>query len=177
MRSLELSSPAASHNRCDLGAQYISQGVSGSGFCDDLYEYLKNRGTLKVMGDNNLINGMRPEHQLGKHFIAPAGTSSIVSTLLEGANVITGKKLLKLSLNVQSFTFVAQTAVDGAEEFDAVITTMMAPQLKVLFNATPKHVKTEREERIDEMVDLSVPADVLAGLDKVAYSSRCDGLM
>lgn len=150
-------------DRCDLGAQYISQGISSKSIDNSIYDHLNSRGVLKLLDDNNVVCGMRPEHKSGKHYIAPRGTSSIVAAFLEGSNLVTGRKLIKLTLNTVSQKLVAH-AQGCTEEFDAVVMANMAPQLVQAF-------KSELVDVCDD-IGVSIPVEVLDRLSCVSYSSR-----
>lgn len=143
-----------SFSSCDLGAQYITKNTE---MFDDTYHFLSSTNTLVKLRDNAVVDGMRPEHLVKTHFIAPQGTSSIVGSLAQGANLHLGKKLLSLnydsinrkvlatgvrrintsggwpanaaSSNLFNITASSTDATHETEEFDAVVLGILAPQI------------------------------------------------
>lgn len=162
MRSEFLAHCSGNH-RCDLGAQYISQDINGLAD-DSVYDYLVNKRVFRL-ADNTLINGMRPEHRTGNHFVSPPGTSNIPAALMVGATGVEFSKELnglKVSVSNPSQLLAISEKGTSEEAFDAVILTMPAPQVSRIL----QH---------ESMADIKlVPEELLNKLQKVRYSSRYD---
>jgi len=156
---------------CDLGAQYITKN---SAECDDVYDHLLQKRVFALL-DNTAVSGMRADHQVGTHYIAPQGTSSIVAALAEGAEVVYNKRLTGIDLDLATKKIVASSTRTGAgagggggaqerEEFDVVVLSMLAPQVAAVqgnFLAfQPPPLQTEAE------------LDLAGRLRRVRYSSR-----
>ena len=153
--------------RCDLGAQYISRDVNGRGYDNEIYCTLEHAGVLLQLKDNSQISGMRPEHLSGKHFIAPSGTSSIVSCFL--SNVVVHKSTALIDLQLTDSGGIQATDQEGRHsEYDIVVITAPAPSvLKILESS---RLKSSISRPCD--TSLSVPDDIVERLGRVSYSSR-----
>jgi predicted NAD/FAD-dependent oxidoreductase len=155
-------------HRCDLGAQYISRAISGVDENSDMYCYLLNTGALHLLPRNEVVHGMRPEHLAGRHYIAPQGTASIVSSLLQDAAVHTSTQLRDLQVDAEKGTVTATQTNGISEEFDVVV---MATPVKSMLNVLDN---TNREAKVDTSV--SLPAEVMERLRRVTYSSRYENI-
>lgn len=156
------------HSFCDLGAQYIT--VSNSPFdqnIQNLYELLQAQSIFFPLAlgedskDNSVqnfigshrIEGMKEEHLSKRHFVAPKGTSSIISHLVaieDPADVNYSTRLTSLSVHesvstkrrcirAQNMRIAAgllepmgEGSVATEEDFDAVVLTLPAPQLMAI---------------------------------------------
>lgn len=146
--------------RVDLGAQYISQGINSNDDNSDVYHFLKEKGTLKLLHDNHVISGMKPEHLQGKHLVSPRGTASIVSSLLGNAQVCTNSTLKSLRLDNGTRKIVATKASGEEGEFDAVIVTTTPSRALSTLAHSP----------------VILPTNVRDGLGSITFSSRFDEL-
>jgi predicted NAD/FAD-dependent oxidoreductase len=142
--------------RVDLGAQYISQGINSNGDNSDVYYFLKGQGALKLLHDNHVISGMKPEHLQGKHFVSPRGTSSIVSSLLGNAKVCTNSTLKSLRLDNGTRKMLATKESGEEGEFDAVIVTTTPSRALSALAHSP----------------VILPSTVRVSLGSVTFSSR-----
>jgi hypothetical protein len=153
-------------SRCDMGAQYISRSINSSDDNSDVYDFLEDAGALKMLVQNAVIEGMRPDHLSGRHYIAPRGTDDVITSLLGAARVVCSRKLSCLLPGKLGKTRI--TAVSGCgveEEFDAVvITTPTKEALSVLDSFRPVDVLPGKR--------LTLPVEVLRSMSSVNYSSR-----
>ena len=150
-------------HRCDLGAQYISQNISGELQYYDIYDFLRDEGSFSLLKNNALVSGMRPEHQDGQHFIATSGTSNIPTALAPQTNIQFEKKLVSLAYDEGTSKLLATAENnDVAQAFDAIVLTMPTPQLLQVL-----HPVAEQPTKL-------LPNSLLERLQRVRYSSRCD---
>jgi len=147
-------------HRCDLGAQYISQNVGGMLEGYEVYDHLINRKALDLIKDNNVVNGMRPEHQLGQHYIAATGTTSMTVSLVDKVSIEFERNVI--GLEVESGTEKLQVLSSDAtpQEFDVVVLTVPAPQLTKIL----QHQQSDGTKLVS--------SSVMEGLQQVRYSSR-----
>jgi renalase len=120
----------------NMGAQYLTRSTDDSE--NLIYSLLHDSKVITVLNDNNLIDGMRPEHLVKTHYIAPNGLSSVIDylsknddhkfhydTTLESINT-------KYSSDKKKKYFVAsgKNKEENVEEmFDTIILTVPTPQL------------------------------------------------
>jgi predicted NAD/FAD-dependent oxidoreductase len=153
----------SSVHRCDLGAQYISRAIVDKDECAEVYDYLVDAGALQLLPNNNVIHGMRPEHTTGRHYIAPQGTASIVSSLLQGAMIYTGTELRDLQVDAERGTVTATKTTGASEEFDVVVMATTTPSVLSVLDSP---------EKGDSASSGILSAEVLKRLRSVTYSSR-----
>ena len=124
---------------CDMGAQYLTRSSDDAETM--IYKLLTDSGIITSIIDNTVIDGMRPEHLIKTHFVAPNGLSSVIDFLSVGSN---GKKsdfqydTTLEAINVKYcdeskrkvFSAVGRKSQSCVEEtFDSIILTLPAPQL------------------------------------------------
>ena len=154
---------------CDMGAQYLTRSSEESE--ELVYSLLNNAGVIVPMMDNTVIEGMRPEHIIKTHYIAPNGFSSVVDYLSRGnyggsehefsydttLESIYVKYCEKTQKNV--FTATGSKVLTYApieETFETIILTLPTPQL------------LELKGDIQGMYG----ADFIKQMSNVKYSSR-----
>jgi predicted NAD/FAD-binding protein len=107
---------------------------------------------------------MRPEHTTGRHYIAPQGTASIVSSLLQGAEVHTCTQLRVLQVDGLRGVVTATKTTGAQEGFDVVV---MATTVQSVLD-----VLDRTKEDSEGALSAVLPAEVLKRLRSVTYSSR-----
>lgn len=152
---------------CDMGAQYLTRSSDDAESL--IYTLLADAGVIAPIGDNTIIDGMRPEHLVKTHFVAPNGLSSVISYLSIGSNE--KNSVFQYDTTLESicvrysdenkrnvFTAVGKKTQNNIEEsFDSIILTLPAPQL------------LELTGDIVEMFGSTFRNQ----LNSVVYSSRC----
>ncbi len=147
-------------HRCDLGAQYISQNVGGMLEGLEVYDHLINHKALELNKDNNVVNGMRPEHLLGQHYIAATGTTSMTVSLADGASTEFGRNVIGLEVEAGTEKLQVLSSDASSKEFDVVVLTVPAPQLMKIL----QHPQSDGTKLVSSAV--------IDGLQQVRYSSR-----
>ena len=83
--------------QCDVGAQYITK--SSTEF-DDIYQNLINNNVLTEL--TFIVDGMKDEHKLKKHYMSIQGLASITESFLEPVNHLIKYNTLLEELNILS---------------------------------------------------------------------------
>ena len=193
--------PLSNQPYCDLGAQYLTVGQNdstGKEYIQPLYSLLQTNSILTplvlapslvpsavVEGEGSselkLIDGMKSDHLLKQHFIAPKGTASIVSFLAtyrhqnqHGADVSFpiqySTKLLRMAIEGSRIRVTGGLTSSGSAEpsqmeelFDVVVLTVPAPQL----------LQLDAPELLDRTISSKEGGQTLRQrLQHVRYSSR-----
>ena len=124
---------------CDMGAQYLTRSSDDAESM--IYNLLANSGIITPIVDNTVIGGMRPEHLIKTHFVAPNGLSSVIDFLSVGSNEKKSDFQYDTTLEAinikycdeqkrKVFSAVGRKSQSCVEEtFDSIILTLPAPQL------------------------------------------------
>ena len=191
--------PIFSQPYCDLGAQYLTVGQDysiGKEYIQSLYSLLQSNSILTPLflapslvpstedggeGSSRVkpIDGMKPDHLLKQHFIAPKGTASIVSFLATyhhqnhqssdiSSPIRYSTKLLRMSIEGSRVRVTGGlTACESVEPspmeeelFDVVVLTAPAPQL----------LQLDAPQLLDRRI--SSNQTLRQRLQRVRYSSR-----
>ena len=184
---------------CDLGAQYLTVGQDspiGMDYVQSIYSLLQSNSILTPLffapsssGDQGEgstkvkpIDGMKPDHLLKQHFIAPKGTASIVSFLASyhqpqkqsysvASSTRYNTKILKLSIEGSRVRVTGGSTSAGITEpelneelFDVVVLTVPASQLLQMDAPHLLDMKLSSEETLRQR------------LQQVRYSSRLNSI-
>ena len=124
---------------CDMGAQYLTRSSVDAEAL--IYTLLTDAAVITPIVDNTIIDGMRPEHLIKTHFVAPHGLSSVIDFLSQGDNEKKTEfnyNTILESINVEFCEEKKRTVYSAvgrksdqpvSEFFDTIILTVPAPQL------------------------------------------------
>lgn len=148
---------------CDMGAQYLTRSSDDAETL--IYSLLKDAGVITPIVDNTVISGMRPEHLIKTHFVAPNGLSSVIDHLSKGSNngadsqfcydttlhSIVVKECEDTNNKVYS-AIGSKLGVQVEDSFDTVILTLPTPQLLALEGGMKEMMGEEFREQLNAVV-------------------------
>ena len=148
---------------CDMGAQYLTRSSDDAELL--IYSLLKDAGVITPIVDNTVISGMRPEHLIKTHFVAPHGLSSVIDHLSKGSNSGVESKfrydttlqsiVVKQCDDTNSKVYSAiglKSGVQVEDSFDTVILTLPTPQLLALEGDVKGMMGAQFREQLNAVV-------------------------
>lgn len=148
--------------RADMGAQYITVQRQPSPY-QAVYDTLVARGVLIPLTEP--IEGVKKSHYDQKHYIAWKGTSDVVNSLFEGADVISNRELIELNIS------------DSGEEWIAKYSTSSGSFVSSTFKdiclcVTSSSLLQIKGNWLDRIRTISGAEDIFNKLLSTGYSSR-----